>query len=101
MRVSIQAPGRGSARRAGGHRVSTRKGSGEAEAEAAKTASATPALWVSAKPTAEPMNGAVQGVATSVASTPVKKEPPRPAAPGEPVADPGEPAADMRTRRTG
>ena len=30
--------------------------------------------WVSAAPTAAAMNGAVQGVATSVVSTPVKKE---------------------------
>ena len=42
------------------------------------TAMATAAVWPSAKPTAAPMKGAVQGVATITASTPVKKEPPRP-----------------------
>ena len=30
--------------------------------------------WVNAKPTAAPINGAVQGAATTVASTPVAKE---------------------------
>ena len=31
--------------------------------------------WLTAKPSAVPMNGAVQGLATTTASTPVKKLP--------------------------
>ena len=34
-----------------------------------------PQGWVTAKPTAAPMNGAVHGVAATVASAPVKNEP--------------------------
>ena len=42
------------------------------------TVSATAAGCVRAKPTAVAMNGAVHGVATTAASTPVAKEPARP-----------------------
>ena len=45
------------------------------EPRAANTSSAMAGGWVTAKPNAVPMNGAVQGLATTVASTPVKKEP--------------------------
>ena len=41
-------------------------------------ASVTGALCVKAKASAEPRNGAVQGVASSVANTPCKKAPPYP-----------------------
>ena len=42
---------------------------------AANTSSATAGGWVMAKPRAVPMRGAVQGLATTTASTPVKKLP--------------------------
>ena len=42
-------------------------------ARAVNTVIATVADWVMANPSAAPMNGAVQGVATSVAITPDKK----------------------------
>lgn len=45
---------------------------------AAKMPNATGVVWVSATPSAVPMKGAVQGLATAVASTPVSSEAPRP-----------------------
>ena len=61
-----------------GASVSTRNGSARPSPSARITASASAAGWVRAKPTAVPMNGAVQGVATTAASTPVKNEPASP-----------------------
>ena len=49
---------------------------------------ATAAGWLSPKPTAAPMKGAVHGVATITASTPVKKEPERPDRPARPLPIP-------------
>ena len=47
-------------------------------ATAANMARITPDDWLNAKPSAVPRNGAVQGVASSVAKTPWKNEPARP-----------------------
>ena len=50
------------------------KGSEIPTPKAAKMHSALKGAWVNAAPTAGAMNGAEQGVATKVASTPVKNE---------------------------
>ena len=52
---------------------------------ATNTDSAMAVGWVRAKPSAEPMNGAVQGLATTTASTPVKKLPLPPSCPARPL----------------
>mmetsp|Transcript_23223 Transcript_23223/g.54973 ORF Transcript_23223/g.54973 Transcript_23223/m.54973 type:complete len:221 (+) Transcript_23223:2387-3049(+) len=78
LKVSIHAPGRGSQRWAAGQNASTRKGRARPRPSARNTASITAAGWASAKARAAPMKGAVQGVATTAASTPVKKLPVNP-----------------------
>src|SRR5690606_26685965 len=75
LKVSIQRPGLGSSAASRGTNESVRYGSAIPTASALNTGRATTAGCVSAKPRAAPMNGAVQGVATTVASTPEKKLP--------------------------
>src|SRR5258708_25109400 len=72
--VSIQAPGFGSTRRVHGANDSSRYGSDRPTPKPAKITRATTGDCVSAAPTAAAMNGAVQGVATNVVSTPVKND---------------------------
>jgi hypothetical protein len=69
-KVSIHAPGFGKRRSHRGKSESSSTGSAMPTPSAANTASANPADWDTVKPTAAPMNGAVHGVATTVASTP-------------------------------
>ncbi len=73
--VSIHAPGRGSNRVHAGCSVSSTYGNASPIASAVNTANVTPAGCASANPIAAPISGAVHGVATTVASTPVKKLP--------------------------
>ena len=58
-----------------GQNATNRKGKAKPRPSASKTAMATYQGWVMANPTADAMNGAVQGVATTVANAPVKNEP--------------------------
>ena len=78
LKRTIHGPGFGIRRSSAGAMLSRRNGRASPRPSASITAIATAAVWPSAKPTAAPMKGAVQGVATMTASTPVKKEPPRP-----------------------
>ena len=55
-----------------------RKGSAKPRPSERKIRSAEATLWVSAKPKAAAMKGAVQGAATATARTPVKKAPTAP-----------------------
>ena len=64
---------------------------------AAKTSSATGAFCVNANPSAGPMNGAVHGLATSVASAPVKNEPSFPPRSASVVPRPMKPAPILTT----
>ena len=73
--VTIHAPGRGRRASRPGSSASSRYGAAMPSPSAVKIASASAAGRASAKPSAAPMNGAVQGVATSTASTPVRNEP--------------------------
>ena len=72
--MSIQAPGLGSTRRIQGANESSTKGNEIPTPRAVKMHSALKGAWVRAAPTAGAMNGAEQGVATKVASTPVKND---------------------------
>ena len=76
--TSIHAPGRGSNRATPGTTESTRYGAANPSPSAPKTNIATTAGAARAAAIAAPMNGAVQGVATSTASSPVKKLPAMP-----------------------
>ena len=78
-----------------GASVSARKGSARPSPSARMTASATAAGWVSAKPTAVAMKGAVHGVATTAASTPVENEPASPGCRVRPCADALQRAAQV------
>jgi hypothetical protein len=73
LKCCIQAPGRGSARVNAGQTLAARKGSAMPTPSAANTASACMGGMVRAAPSETPMNGAVQGLATATASTPVRK----------------------------
>ena len=75
LKVFIQAPGRGRKRVSAGAKDSTRIGKAMPKPSERNTSIATTQGWVRANPSAGPMNGAVQGVATMVANTPVKNEP--------------------------
>jgi hypothetical protein len=55
--------------------LSARYGAASPSPSAANTASAMAAGWVSAKPVAAPMNGAVHGLAATATSAPVQNEP--------------------------
>src|SRR5260370_28990553 len=58
-----------------GTAVASRNGKARPNPSASKTATDTYQGCVTANPMADAMKGAVQGVATAVASAPVKKEP--------------------------
>ena len=64
---------------------------------ASRTATVCGAGWLSAKPRAAAMNGAVQGVATTTASTPVKKAPVMPLLDASPWPMPVKPPAISNT----
>ncbi len=68
-------PGCGNSRVHAGLNDSSRYGAANPNASAVKIANVTPADCASANPIAAPINGAVHGVATTIASTPVKKLP--------------------------
>src|SRR5579885_176290 len=78
-KVSIQGPGRGSALTAAGNSESRRYGVASPSAITVKTANDASDDNASAAPSAGARNGALHGVATMVARTPVKKEPEYPA----------------------
>ncbi len=78
LNVSIQAPGRGKSRRSAGAKLIAVKGAAKPRPRPTNTKRAAGGLWVRAKPSAGPMNGAVQGAATTTASRPVKNEPTSP-----------------------
>ena len=73
-RTSIQGPGLGMRAASPGTADSRRKGAAIPSASAVKTPSDAPTEWDRAYPTAAPMKGAVQGVATAVANIPLRKE---------------------------
>ena len=75
LKISIHAPGRGRMRVHAGWKLRRRYGAASPRASAVKTAKVMAAGCARAKPMAAPMSGAVQGVATTVARTPVKKLP--------------------------
>ena len=77
-KVSIQGPGLGSQAAHPGMQQSKSQGSAMPKPSARKTASASAAGCVTAKPSAAPIKGAVQGLATMTASMPVRKELRRP-----------------------
>ena len=72
LNVTIHAPGRGRARARPGSALSARYGSAMPTPIAPNTASACSAGKPTAYPSDAPMNGAVQGDAIAVASTPDK-----------------------------
>ncbi len=78
FRISIHAPGLGSQRMSAGKKLMARYGSANPRPSAVKTAKVTIAGCARAKPIATPMKGPTHGVATTVASTPVKKLPVKP-----------------------
>src|ERR1019366_10061744 len=78
LKVSIHAPGRGSTFTAAGKIESSRYGSERPIAIAVKIANDSEIESASAAPRAGARKGAEHGVATTVASTPVKNEPVRP-----------------------
>ena len=75
LKVCSQAPGRGSIASRRSLLASTRYGSAMPTPMVANTASTSSGELLSVKPTAPPMKGAVQGVATTTAITPVMKLP--------------------------
>src|SRR6185437_5373944 len=73
--VSIQRPGLGSRRASAGTKPMARNGKARPMPSARNTSSADSIGAVNAYASALPMNGAVHGLATTTASTPVKKSP--------------------------
>src|SRR5215468_1700277 len=78
LNVSIHAPGRGSTFTAPGKIESSKYGAESPTAMAVKIAKDSTVESASAAPSAGARNGALHGVATTVASTPVKNEPAKP-----------------------
>ncbi len=70
---SIHGPGRGKRWRQPGISTKAMYGTAMPRPSVPNTARASGAGWVTAKPSAAPMNGAVQGLAASTASTPEPK----------------------------
>ena len=85
LSVSIQAPGLGSQLLAAALLLMATIGAAIPTPSAAKIISALTGGWVRAKPSALPIKGAVQGLATTTASTPVKKLPRVPGALARPA----------------
>ncbi len=81
MNHSIHAPGRGSSRARPGTALTAAIGAASPQPSATNTDNAAGTGAISANPSAAPMNGAVHGVATIVASTPVAKAPMSPPCP--------------------
>src|SRR5438132_1689730 len=75
LKVSIHAPGRGRTFTACGKIESSRYGVESPTAITVKIANDSVVDTASAAPSAGARNGALQGVATTVASTPVKNDP--------------------------
>ena len=69
-KVSIQAPGLGRRARADGMTASSTYGVARPAPSMPKTSRASHVVAVTAKPSADPMKGAVQGEATTTASVP-------------------------------
>ena len=86
LKRSIQPPGLGNRRIHSGLHANTRYGSAMPRPAAVKTAKMVAAGWLKAKPRAAPRKGAVQGVARTVASTPLRKLPSRPSELAEPFS---------------
>ena len=74
LKVSIQGPGFGSLEVRLGNHVRAMKGSAIPNPRNAKTSNATYIGCEMANPNAGPINGAVHGLATVVANTPVKND---------------------------
>ena len=90
---SIHGPGLGRKRSHLGFQLNTTYGNARPSATVTKTSRITAAVCVKAKPSAGARNGAVHGVASTVASTPLKNAPPAPSRPAtEPAAAPTEPS---------
>ena len=97
MKTPIQDPGRGSNRAMAGTRLASASGAANPTPSAIKIANASGAGAISAKPSAAPMNGAVQGVATTVANTPVAKAPNTPSRPANRLPMPTNPRPNSAT----
>src|SRR5580700_7769356 len=78
LKVSIQRPGRGNALTACGNIDSSKYGADKPRPIAVNTRKDCGVGRTSAAPNAGARNGALQGVATTVANTPAKREPPYP-----------------------
>src|SRR5580698_3795640 len=78
LKVSIQRPGRGNTLMACGNIDNSRYGADKPRPIAVNTRKDCSVGRTSAAPNAGARNGALQGVATTVASTPAKSEPPYP-----------------------
>src|SRR5262249_35307799 len=72
---SIQGPGLGRNRSHAGCALNSRYGARMPAATAMNIDKMIAGAWVNAKPSAVPRNGAVQGVASTVANTPWENEP--------------------------
>ncbi len=75
LKRCIHAPGLGSNRRAAGQMLMSKNGAARPKPRAANTLRDCAAGKARVAPIAVAMNGAVHGVATSTASTPVKNDP--------------------------
>ena len=100
-RRCIQGPGLGRNRSQAGSRLSSKTGRAKPPPRVRNTASASQAGRVTAKPSAAPMKGAVHGLATTAARTPVAKVSERSAAASQRLARTHQPATHGETRRTG
>ena len=75
LKPSIHGPGLGIKRKSAGAKEKTRYGNDLPSPKKVKMRIAVPKDWVIANPKAVPINGAVHGDATTVAKTPVEKDP--------------------------
>src|SRR5476651_1937705 len=75
LNFSIHAPGLGRNFSHAGFQLNKTYGAERPRPTVKKISAMTAALWAKAKPSAAPKNGAVQGVASAVASTPLKNAP--------------------------
>ncbi len=78
LNFSIHAPGFGRNFSHAGFQLNTTYGAASPRPTARKISTMNAALWANAKPSAMLKNGAVQGVARTVASTPLKNAPAAP-----------------------
>src|SRR5216684_4454692 len=75
LNFSIHAPGLGRNFNQAGCQLKITYGEASPTPTVKNMSTMIPALWAKANPRAAPRNGAVQGVASKVASTPLKNEP--------------------------